>query len=112
MSPCVGEAFSALADTFDPMDPVDVISDERDQALRSLRRKRGFRAQVVSYVVINVFLWLLWFATGGAAEQGYWPAWVSAAWGVGLAFSAWHTYGEQPISESDIDAELSRMSRT
>lgn len=93
------------------MDTIEVSSDERSQALRSLRRKRGFKAQLVTYVIINAFLWGLWLATGGAAEQGYWPAWVSAAWGVGLVFSAWHTFGEKPISEADIDAELSRMRR-
>lgn len=91
------------------MDAIDVSSDERSQAMRSLRRKRGFTMQLVTYAVINVFLWGFWLATGGAAEQGYWPAWVSAAWGLGLAISAWHTFGEKPISEADIDAELSRV---
>lgn len=93
------------------MSSTDVITDQRSQAIRSLRRKRGFRAQLVSYLVINAFLWGIWLATGGAAEQGYWPAWVSAAWGVGLAFSAWHTFGEKPMSDADIDAEVSRMNR-
>lgn len=91
------------------MDTIDANSDVRDQAVRSLRRKRGFKGEVVAYVLINAFLWGLWAVTGGAADQGYWPAWVSAAWGVGLAFSAWHTFGEKPISQSDIDAEVRRM---
>lgn len=104
--------FITTVDTVISMTATDVTSDDRDQAIRSLRRKRGFRAQLISYLVINAFLWGVWLATGGAAEQGYWPAWVSAAWGVGLAFSAWHTYGEKPISESDIDAEMRRASRT
>lgn len=92
------------------MDTIDANSDVRDQAIRSLRRKRGFKADVAAYVLINACLWAFWFATGGAAEQGYWPAWVSAAWGVGLAFNAWHTFGQKPISQSDIDAEVRRLS--
>ena len=91
------------------MDTTTVSSDARDQAIQSLRRKRGFTAQVVTYVVINALLWGVWLATGGAEDQGYWPAWVSAAWGIGLAVSAWHTFGQKPISQSDIDAEMRRM---
>lgn len=94
------------------MDSITVSSDQREQAIRSLRRKRGFRAELASYLVINALLWGVWLVTGGASEQGYWPAWVSVAWGVGLAFSAWHTFGEKPISQSDIDAEVTRQSRS
>ena len=94
------------------MDTTEFSSDVRDQAIRSLRRKHGFRVQMIAYLVSNAALWVIWFATGGAEEQGYWPAWVSAAWGIGLAFSAWHTFGEKPISQSEIDAEVSRMSRS
>jgi hypothetical protein len=94
------------------MDTIDANSDVRDQAIRSLRRKRGFKGELATYVVINAFLWGLWLATGGAAEQGYWPAWVSGAWGVGLAFSAWHTFGQKPISQSDIDAEVRKLNRS
>lgn len=89
-----------------------VDADDRSLAIRSLRRKRGFRAQLVTYLLVNAFLWAMWLATGGAQDQGYWPAWVSAAWGLGLAFSAWHTFGEKPISQADIDAELGRMQRS
>ena len=94
------------------MTTMDVSGYERDQAIRSLRRKRGFRGELVSYALVNSFLWGLWLITGGAAEQGYWPAWVSLAWGIGLAFSAWHTFGERPIGESDIEAEMRRMNRS
>jgi hypothetical protein len=106
------EVFGTAVDRFDPMNAIDVTSDERSQAIRSLRRKRGFRTEVVCYLLINALLWGVWAATGGAADQGWWPAWVSAAWGIGLAVSAWHTFGEKPISESAIDAELGRMNRS
>ena len=38
-------------------------------------------------------------------------AWITAGWGIGLAFSAWHTFGERPISQADIDAEMGRLHR-
>ena len=83
-------------------------TDARNLAIGSLRRKRAFQAQVVSYVVINVFLWGLWLFTKGDGDQGFWPAWVTLGWGIGLAFSAWHAYGEKPITESDIQREIQR----
>lgn len=91
------------------MNATDVSSDARSQAIRSIRRKRGFRMQVAVYLVINALLWVLWFVTGGAEDQGYWPAFVSVAWGLGLAASAWSTFGEKPISQAEIDAEVSRL---
>lgn len=91
------------------MNATDVSTDARSQAIRSIRRKRGFKMQVAIYVVINVLLWALWLATGGAEDQGYWPAFVTVAWGLGLAFSAWSTFAEKPISQADIDAEVSRL---
>ncbi|HPU37972.1 MAG TPA: 2TM domain-containing protein [Microthrixaceae bacterium] len=94
------------------MDTIDMSADERTQAIQSLRRKRGFRSDLAIYLVINVALWALWFATGGAEDQGYWPAWVSVAWGLGLAFNAWQAFGAKPISQSDIDAEMNRMKRS
>lgn len=106
------DGFPAPVDTVDLMTSIDVTADARSQAIGSLRRKRGFRGQLVSYVLVNAFLWGLWLATGGAAEQGYWPAWVSGAWGIGLAFSAWHVFGQKPISESEIEAEMSRLGRS
>ena len=69
-------------------------STARDQAIHSLRRKKAFQAQVVSYVVINVFLWALWLFTKGDSNQGFWPAWVTLAWGIGLAFNAWQAFSD------------------
>lgn len=83
-------------------------TDARNLAIDSLRRKKAFQAQVVSYVVINVFLWGLWLFTKGDGNQGFWPAWVTLGWGIGLAFSAWHAYGEKPITEADIQREMQK----
>jgi hypothetical protein len=83
-------------------------TDARELAIHALRRKRAFQAQVVSYVVINAFLWGLWFFTKGDENQGFWPIWVTLGWGIGLAFSAWHAYGEKPITEADIQREMQR----
>jgi hypothetical protein len=77
----------------------------RVAAIRRLRAKRMFIQSLAVYVVVNTFLVVVW-AMGG---RGYfWPAWVMAGWGVGLALQAWHLYGRRPITEDDIQRELRR----
>jgi hypothetical protein len=80
----------------------------RELAITRLRRKRGFQAQLVSYLVINAFLWGIWYFTKGDGNSGVWPAWVTVGWGIGLAFSAWHAYGVKPITEDDVQREMER----
>jgi 2TM domain len=82
----------------------------RDDEARRLARKRiqsrrDLGTHVVTYLVVNTFLVLIWFLSG----QGYfWPAWVMGGWGIGLVLNAWEVYGRKPITEADVDAELRR----
>lgn len=63
-----------------------------DGQIRRLARKRvEFRHHAAAYVLVNLFLVALWWATD--REGAYWPIWVHLGWGLGLAFSAWHAYG-------------------
>jgi hypothetical protein len=80
----------------------------RDEAIRRLRRKRTFRRHLAAYVVVNLFLIVIWLATG----SGYfWPGWVIAGWGIGVAANAWYAYGRgrDSISEADISRETQRL---
>jgi hypothetical protein len=77
--------------------------DERGEARKRVERKHKFRGDVVTYLVINVFLIGLWAATG----FGYfWPGWVLAGWGVLLLLDAWNVYYRRPVTENEIDEEL------
>jgi hypothetical protein len=80
----------------------------RDEAIRQLRRKRTFRRHLAAYVVVNVFLIVIWLATGGGY---FWPGWVIAGWGIGVAANAWYVYGRggDAISEVDIVRETERL---
>ncbi len=80
----------------------------RSLAIDRLRAKKGFQAQLVSYAVINVFLWGIWLFTRGDGNAGFWPAWVTVGWGIGLAFTAWHVFGERPITEDEVQREMQR----
>lgn len=92
----------------DPTSEPDQVVDEREAARRRVQAKRDFGSHLVAYVVVNALLVGVWAITG----TGYfWPAWVLACWGAGLALHAWDVYWRQPVSEADVDEELSRHKR-
>ncbi len=77
----------------------------RQAAIGRIKAKRAFMAGVVSFVVVNLILWLIWAATGG----GYpWPMWITGFWGLGLIFGAWGLFGQKPITDAQIDKEMGR----
>jgi hypothetical protein len=82
-------------------------STARDLAIKRLHQKQAFRAMLVSYVVINVFLWLIWAITDDKTGTP-WPIWVTLGWGIGVAFSAWNIYGQHQITEDDVQREIQR----
>ena len=67
----------------------DSTNDQRDEELWVIAKKRAsFRRHLVSYLLVNSFLWLIWAFTG-AGNGGFfpWPIWPTLGWGVGLALN-------------------------
>jgi 2TM domain len=69
----------------------------KDPELWEIAQKRaGFKSHLVSYIVVNAFLWAIWFFTGNQhkglhfnewSNDNYpWPIWPMLGWGIGLAF--------------------------
>ncbi len=84
------------------------IETERAEALKRLQAKRDFGRHLVSYVVINGLLIVVWATSG----HGYfWPGWLMGAWGFGLLMHAWDVWWRRPITEADINAEVQRTRR-
>jgi hypothetical protein len=79
--------------------------ERREAAVKRLKDKRDFRNHVAAYVLVNALLVAIWAFSGGGY---FWPVWVIAGWGVGLAFNAWAVYFERPITEDDIRKEMER----
>lgn len=87
---------------------IDVTEQEltdREQARKRVEKKHKFRGDVVAYVIINAFLIGVWAFTGAGY---FWPGWVLAGWGVMLLLDAWNLYFRRPITEAEIDEEMSR----
>jgi hypothetical protein len=78
---------------------------ERAQARKRLESRRDFGSHVVAFIVINAFLMGAWAITGAGY---FWPVWVLAGWGAGLAMHAWDVFLRRPVDEAEIDAELRR----
>ena len=83
----------------------------RDPHLWELAKRRAaFRSHLISYLIINGFLWTIWFITTPAENRFHhipWPVWPLMGWGVGLVFhfvfSYIIKYDEQEAAEKEYD---------
>lgn len=80
--------------------------ERRAAAIDRITAKREVRNHAVVYVAVNILLVVVWAASGAGY---FWPVWVIAGWGIGLAMHAWRVYGQQPISEHEIVDEMHRL---
>jgi len=72
-------------------------TNQRDDRLWKLARKRAnFKRSLLTYIVINAFLWAIWWFTSGRDNgfQGFpWPLWVMLGWGIGIIMQYIDAYG-------------------
>jgi hypothetical protein len=98
----------------DVLDDVVAASPEglREQALRRVKKRRDLHTHAFAYLTINLLVWGVWAIIGATSGSWFpWPLWVSLSWGIGLAFNAWDVYFRHPISETEIQREMSRLRR-
>ncbi len=72
------------------------LTDE--QITKMAKARVGFKMHAMAYVIVNLFLAGVWYATrADALASGgspyYWPIWTHLGWGLGLAFHGFGTYG-------------------
>jgi hypothetical protein len=70
----------------------------RDEQLWKIARKRAsFKKSLLSYIVINAFLWAIWWFSNGRYQDGWdgipWPLWVMLGWGIGIVMQYFDAYG-------------------
>lgn len=72
---------------------------DKDPRLWQLAQRRAsFKSHLLTYLIVNAGLWLIWYFTGGRTYGNSipWPAWASFGWGIGLVshyFSAYTNNG-------------------
>ncbi len=86
---------------------------QHDEELWRLAKKRAaFRRHLISYFIINAFLWAIWWLTIGryGDRRGIpWPVWVMLGWGIALAFSYFNAYGDS--KKRMIEKEYDRLKK-
>lgn len=91
-------------------DPAQQQSMYRE-AQRRVKQRMALYSSLASYLVVNAFLVFIWAMTSGT-DSYFWPGWVMAGWGVGLALqAAAYFFGRNLNQEQMIQDELRRMGR-
>ena len=85
---------------------------DRDPEMWELAKRRvGFKNHLAAYIVINAFLWGIWFFNDDHQYGGIWPwpLWSTFGWGIGLAF---HFLGAYVFPrENSVEREYDKMMR-
>lgn len=79
--------------------------ERRKKAIGRLQAKKGFKANLATYIAVNLFLVAIWAFSGAGY---FWPMWVMAGWGLAIAIHAWAIYGRTGITEADVQREMDR----
>jgi 2TM domain len=86
--------------------------EPRDLKLWSIARKRaGFKRDLVTYIVINIFLWVIWLLTASARYSGGipWPVWPTVGWGIAIVIQYFEAY-KYP-KENAVEKEYEKLKR-
>jgi len=70
-----------------------------EQAQRRVRQKRNFYRSLMSYISVNLFLFLINLFTSPGIWWFYWPMF---GWGIGMLFQAWSVFA--PKFDNDWEA--------
>ncbi len=81
-------------------------SEVRERAVERVQKRRDLGTHAIAFTVVNAMLIGVWAITGAGY---FWPAWVMLMWAAGLILNAWDVFFRRPITEADIDHELTRM---
>ena len=64
-----------------------------EQLWKKAEERVKFKRHFSSYVLVNLFLWLLWLFTDGRNNVGIpWPLWPMLGWGIGIASHYYKAY--------------------
>ena len=78
----------------------------RERALARLKKKRDFTAHLLSYLLVNALLVVIWATVAGGGF--FWPIFPLLGWGIGVFFHGWDVYRGEP-SEAEIEREIAHL---
>lgn len=90
-----------------------MTNDEiRKIAKRRLKAKRDFYTYLGIWAAVTILLVTIWFFTSGR-DTYFWPIWPFLGMGIAAIFIGLDAFGpgSRYITESDIDAEVRRMTK-
>lgn len=74
---------------------METIQNMKDEMIWKIAKKRvAFKRTLLAYVLVNSFLWAMWFMSGKEMTDNFipWPLWSMVGWGIGLAFQYFGAY--------------------
>jgi hypothetical protein len=78
------------------------------QIWEQAHRRVEFRKHFQTYLVVNAFLWVLWFLGNNHQHQGLpWPVWPTAGWGIGVFFHYLNAYN--PGKGNAVESEYNKL---
>jgi 2TM domain len=85
-----------------------------DQLWAIAKKRASFKRHFSIYVLINIFLWGVWWFSDGSDGTSSgpvpWPAWVSLGWGLGIGFSYFEAYGDGDL-KTTTQKEFEKLKR-
>lgn len=84
----------------------------RKKAEKRVEETQGFKANLVSYLLVNLLIFVIWLVV--AIAGGTWFPWFLfplAGWGIGVALHGWSVYSESygKSREKRVEEEMERM---
>lgn len=83
--------------------------EERVQ--KRINQRYKFYRDLLSFVGVNAFLWIIWFLTDNSRSGVPWPLFVTFFWGIGVVSDAMKVLGEprlEEMREREYQRELAR----
>ena len=74
----------------------------------------GFRRHFAIYIIINLAIWAFWYFTRAidGNYDGYWPAYTTLGWGIGVAAHFIGIYQTQDAVEKEFQKLKDKQSRS
>ena len=75
------------------------------------QRRASFKSHLATYIVVNIFLWGVWYFTNQRYDHnGFpWPVWATFGWGIGIFF---HFMGAYVFPKANsVEKEYEKLTR-